>query len=116
MNTSSGNAQAQNEAGSVVQVIAGKFNALIVAKYLGMDIAYFNRLNPRFDAVLAGNNTFELRLPSDKMELFNAKRYQMLQESVQQMMRFYGTGNGEEQYPNVSELPAMKKTSPKKKN
>lgn len=115
-NVASGNSQAENAAGSVTQQIAGKFNALIVAKYLSMDITYFNRLNPGFDAVLAGNNTFALRLPSDKMELFNAKRYQMLHESVQQMMRFYGTGNTEEQYPNVSELPAMKKTNPKKKN
>ena len=105
-----------NQAGTTSEWIAGKYNSLIMAKFLGMDITYFNQLNPRFDAILAGNNTYELKLPPDKMNVFQAKRYPILQESVQQMMRFYGEGNLQEQYPSVSELPEFKKPAPKKKN
>ncbi|MFN4286533.1 MAG: lytic transglycosylase domain-containing protein [Lacibacter sp.] len=98
-----------------VQTIAGKFSSVVVAKNLLMDLLYFNQLNPNFDAILAGNNTFELRLPRDKMELFNKNRYHILSESVQLLMRFYGEEGMKEIYPKVSELPEPKKLAPHKK-
>jgi membrane-bound lytic murein transglycosylase D len=99
-----------------VQVIAGKFSSVVMAKNLMVDLLYFNQLNPNFDAVLAGNNTFSLRLPKEKMQLFNSNRYAILSESIQLLMRFYGEDGMKDIYPKVSELPEVKKKPvPKKK-
>jgi membrane-bound lytic murein transglycosylase D len=98
-----------------VQAIAGKFSSVIMAKNLVMDLTLFNQLNPNFDGVLAGNYTFDLRLPKDKMQLFNANRYNILSESVQLLMRFYGDEGMKDIYPKVSELPEVKKKVVKRK-
>ncbi|HLK28683.1 MAG TPA: lytic transglycosylase domain-containing protein [Puia sp.] len=67
--------------------ISGKYCSGIIAKYILMDIAEFNRYNPDFDKVMASaNNTYDLKLPADKMDLFIANKYQILNESVQQLL------------------------------
>lgn len=66
--------------------ISGKYNSLIIAKNLILDINEFNRLNPSFDAVLANGDEYELRLPSDKMDLFVANKYPILNECVQLLL------------------------------
>lgn len=98
-----------------VQAIAGKFSSVVMAKDLMIDLMYFNQLNPNFDAVLAGNNTFNLRLPKEKMLVFNTNRYNILSESVQLLMRFYGDQGIKDIYPKVSELPEIKKKPAVKK-
>jgi membrane-bound lytic murein transglycosylase D len=98
-----------------VQEIAGKFNSVVMAKNLVMDLYYFNQLNPKFDEVLSGNNVFTLRLPKEKMNVFNANRYTILNESVQLLLRFYGAEDKKDTYPSVSELPELKKKPVKKK-
>jgi membrane-bound lytic murein transglycosylase D len=98
-----------------VQEIAGKFSSVVMSKNLVMDLYYFSTLNPKFDEVLSGNNTFTLRLPKDKMAMFNANRYNILSESVQLLMRFYGEEGLKDVYPKVSELPELKKKPVKKK-
>jgi membrane-bound lytic murein transglycosylase D len=92
-----------------VQAIVGKFSSVVMAKNLVIDLLRFNELNPNFDAVLAGNQAFDLRLPKDKMQQFNANRYNILNESIQLLMRFYGEDGMKDIYPKVSELPEMKK-------
>lgn len=66
--------------------ISGKYNSVIIAKNIMMDIAAFNRYNPQFDALLNTNGQFELILPSDKMQLFLANKYQILNECVQMLL------------------------------
>jgi len=67
--------------------ISGKYHSSIIAKYVVMDDAEFARYNPEFDKVMAStNNTYELKLPADKMELFVANKYQILNESVQLLL------------------------------
>ncbi len=67
--------------------ISGKYCSIIIAKYILMDIDEFNRYNPDFDKVMASaNNTYDLQLPSDKMDLFAANKYQILNESVQLLL------------------------------
>jgi len=67
--------------------ISGKYHSAIIAKYTLMDIPEFNRFNPLFDKLIAGHeNSYELKLPSDKMDLFNANKYQILNESVQLLL------------------------------
>jgi membrane-bound lytic murein transglycosylase D len=64
--------------------ISGKYFSSIIAKYILMDMDEFNRYNPDFDKVMASaNNTYDLQLPADKMDLFAANKYQILNESVQ---------------------------------
>lgn len=66
--------------------ISGKFNSLIIAKNLSMDIASFNHFNPDFDVVLSSSGNYELRLPPDKMEVFVANKYTILNECVQVLL------------------------------
>jgi membrane-bound lytic murein transglycosylase D len=66
--------------------VSGKYYAAIIAKYTSMDVDDFNRYNPDFDKVMASpNNTYELRLPEDKVDLFAANKYEILNESVQSL-------------------------------
>jgi membrane-bound lytic murein transglycosylase D len=66
--------------------ISGKYNSLIIAKNIVMDIALFNRYNPNFDDTLSSSGNFNLRLPSDKMQLFITKKYPILNESLQALL------------------------------
>jgi membrane-bound lytic murein transglycosylase D len=67
--------------------ISGKYYGSVIAKYIMMDAAVFNRYNPDFDKVMASsNNTYDLKLPEDKVDLFAANKYQILNESVQSML------------------------------
>ena len=51
-----------------------------------MDIVQFNHYNPVFDATMATKGNFDLRLPPEKMQLFTANKYQILNESVQVLL------------------------------
>lgn len=66
--------------------IVGKYNAGAVAKYLSMNIAEFNKLNPAFDKILSDGKFYNIRLPMDKMAIFEDKRQFILQESVQKAL------------------------------
>lgn len=66
--------------------ISGKYNSVIIAKNLVMDINEFNRLNPALDASLAAGNDYNLRLTPNKMDLFVANKYAILNECVQGLL------------------------------
>ena len=76
------------ELGSAKTVtISGKYHSAVIAKNILMDVLEFNRYNPHLDKLIASpQNTYELKLPTDKMELFTANKYQILYESVQQLL------------------------------
>ncbi len=63
--------------------ISGKYNSIVISKHLAMDITEFNRLNPNFDHQIALSGNYDLRLPSEKLDLFLAKKYSILNESIQ---------------------------------
>lgn len=64
--------------------VTGKYHSSVIARYTLLDPATFNRYNPDFDKVMAStNNSYELKLPADKMDLFTANKYEILTESVQ---------------------------------
>ena len=65
------------------QTIAGKYNSVIIAKNITMDIVSFNKYNPLFDNQIGSNGKYELILPEDKMQLFLSMKYQILNECVQ---------------------------------
>lgn len=66
--------------------VSGKYNSLVIAKNLSMDIVMFNQLNPDFDLLMSSEGNFEMRLPPEKMQLFVANKYQILNECVQVML------------------------------
>lgn len=69
------------------QTISGKYHSMVIAKNIIMNIADFNRYNPDFDKVMASaNSSYEIKLPADKLELFNANKYQILNESIQLLL------------------------------
>lgn len=71
---------------AATQTVSGKFNSLIIAKNLSMDIMQFNRYNPQFDDMIANNGNYDLRLPADKMQVFSANKYNILNECVQVLL------------------------------
>ena len=71
---------------SKMQSISGKYNSVIISKNILMDIASFNRYNPDFDKQIAVRGSFDLRLPGDKMDVFNAKKFQILEESIKLLL------------------------------
>ena len=91
------------------QSITGKFNSLVISKNLSMDIVTFNRYNPDFDNTVSINGNYDLRLPSDKMQLFLANKYVILNECVQLLL-----GDNPEPPPNQSTTYPKPKNSKKK--
>jgi len=63
--------------------IQGRYNSTIMAKYLQMDEGLLNRLNPKLDDTLDNGSAYNLRLPSDKMDLFQQTKSTILKESVE---------------------------------
>jgi membrane-bound lytic murein transglycosylase D len=72
--------------GLEVLPISGKYNAVIIAKNIEMDIVLFNRYNPNFDDTMSTLGNFNLKLPIAKMQLFLAKKYPILNESLQALL------------------------------
>ena len=81
------------------QTVTGKFNSVIIAKSISMDILGFNRFNPLFDSQIASNGKYELILPADKMQLFLANKYQILNECVQMLLGDADVPNNTTVYP-----------------
>jgi membrane-bound lytic murein transglycosylase D len=75
------------EAGAKTIHVSGKYYSTVISKYVLMDASDFNRYNPDFDKVMASaNNSYDLKLPADKMDLFVSNKYQILDESVQRLL------------------------------
>ncbi len=66
--------------------IEGKYNSVVIANNLMMDIAAFNKLNPDIDNVLAKGNTYSLHIPADKLLLFQSKKTDILKQSVELLL------------------------------
>lgn len=76
------------EANTKTLTVSGKYNAAVIAKYVLMDMDAFNRYNPDFDKVMASeHNSYDLKLPGSKMDLFISSKYQILNDSVQEMLK-----------------------------
>ncbi len=71
---------------AATQSISGKYNSAVITKNLSMDIVLFNRYNPDFDNIMSMNGNYDLRLPADKMQLFLANKYVILNECVQLLL------------------------------
>jgi membrane-bound lytic murein transglycosylase D len=72
---------------SIVYSITGRFNSAVILKYIDLDKASFDRYNPGFDNKIAQEAKYELRLPTIKMNIFIEKRYEILDESMQLLLK-----------------------------
>jgi membrane-bound lytic murein transglycosylase D len=72
---------AEEMAQSELVEISGRYNSLIVASALVIDILQFNKWNPGFDKTLSEGKKYSMRLPKDKLAIFSAKKNQLLMES-----------------------------------
>ena len=92
-------------------IFTNEFTLYAILKNLLMDIVTFNRYNPDFDNMMSINGNYDLRLPSDKMQLFLANKYVILNECVQLLL-----GDNPEPPPNQSTIyPSQKKSKRKSK-
>lgn len=67
--------------------ISGKYRAVVIAKYVNMDMPEFVRYNPDFDKIMdSSENSYDLKLPAGQMEKFIANKYPILNESVQLLL------------------------------
>lgn len=81
----------QNTDASIgVVTISGKYAAIAIADGTQLNLAEFNRLNPNFDKAISANGSYELRLPNEKMNLFEANKSQILEQSIQLMLTVAG--------------------------
>ena len=66
--------------------VSGRFIASVIAKNLDIEMKDFNHYNPGFDNMLASGASYELRFPTNKMDLFITNKYIILNECVQQLL------------------------------
>ncbi len=78
-------------AGSTAYNISGRFNSTVILKYIDLDKATFDRYNPGFDNKISLEGKYELRLPTAKMNIFVAKRYEILDESLKLLLNATGS-------------------------
>lgn len=69
-----------------VTEVTGRYNSVIVANNLLMDINQFNKWNPGFDKALAEGQKYPLRLQKDRLGIFEARKNQILLASVRLLL------------------------------
>jgi membrane-bound lytic murein transglycosylase D len=67
--------------------IKGRYSAKIIAAFVSYPLEKFMYLNPQFEKVLASGKSFELKLPKDKIEIFEAHKNEILQASIQSLYK-----------------------------
>ena len=71
---------------TTIIAIKGRYNSRIVIKFLDLDLAQFTKWNPVFDKTLAVGESYNLRLQKDKLALFEAKKNEILSESIRLLL------------------------------
>lgn len=74
---------------STVINITGRYQSLVIANELNLDIQQFNKWNPGFEKTLATGKEYSMRLPKDKAGLFEAKKQQLLAASLRALLQNY---------------------------
>ncbi len=73
---------AEELAASALVEVSGRFNSLVVANELQINIQQFNTWNPGFDKALAAGEKYAMRISKEKEAIFLAKKNQLLLASV----------------------------------
>ena len=83
--SNSNNAGVENENNASISIY-GKYNSVVIANKMMIDITEFNTLNPDIDKKLSAGEIYSLTIPVDKVELFQSKKLEILKESVQLLL------------------------------
>lgn len=67
--------------------IKGSYLAKMIYDEIGMESSVFNRYNPQFDHKLSEIGFYPLRLPQEKMKIFQEKKQEILKKSVRSWMQ-----------------------------
>ncbi len=74
------------EADLEMLTVSGRYNSLVIAQFIRMDIFEFNKYNPGFDKQLSTAGSYNIKLPADKLLLFQAYKPQILEQSMRLML------------------------------
>lgn len=87
--------------------ISGKYRLEAIAKKLDIELAEMNRLNPDFAKTMAGpDNSYDLRVPKEKMKLFMSEKQEILKESVQMTLDDKAVATDRAKFPAPAKIPA----------
>ena len=67
--------------------VTGRYQALIIANELSLDIQQFNRWNPGFEKALSAGKPYQMRLPKDKLPVFETKKQALLAASLRALLQ-----------------------------
>jgi membrane-bound lytic murein transglycosylase D len=87
---------------TLLQTVTGKYNSKVIARAIEMDHVLFTQLNPGFDSKVS-SDSYGMRLPEDKMKLFNEKKMEILDASVQ--LKLSGESETAINYPKEVKIP-----------
>jgi membrane-bound lytic murein transglycosylase D len=66
--------------------VSGRYLSVVITDFLLMDLVQFKKWNPGFDKILAEGKKYQLRLSSDRVTIFQAKKGEILLESIRTLL------------------------------
>jgi membrane-bound lytic murein transglycosylase D len=95
--------------------ISGKYRLDAIAKKLNMELSDLEHLNPDFAKMMSGpENSYDLRIPKDKMKEFQAEKEEILKESLQMMLDDKATAFDKSRFPAPAKVAAPAEAKAKK--
>jgi membrane-bound lytic murein transglycosylase D len=95
--------------------ISGKYRLDAIAKKLNMEMAELEHLNPDFAKMMASpENSYDLRIPKEKMKEFQVEKEEILKESLQMMLDDKATGVDKSRFPAPAKMAAPAEARTKK--
>jgi membrane-bound lytic murein transglycosylase D len=95
--------------------ISGKYRMEAIAKRLNMEKADLDHLNPNFERTMAGPaNSYDLRVPKEKMQAFQTEKEEILKESIQMMLDDKVMGVDKSKFPPPAKLAVMPEAKAKR--
>lgn len=95
--------------------ISGKYRLDAIAKKLNMEMAELEHLNPDFARMMASpENSYDLRIPKEKMKEFQVEKEEILKESLQMMLDDKATGVDKSRFPAPAKMAAPAEARTKK--
>lgn len=86
--------------------ISGKYRLEAIAKKLDISLNEMNRLNPDFAKTMAGpDNSYDLRVPKEKMKEFMSEKDEILKESVQMTLDDKAVATDRSKFPPPARIP-----------
>jgi membrane-bound lytic murein transglycosylase D len=71
---------------TVVTEVNGRYNSSVVANSLLMDVGEFNKWNPGFDKTLAEGQKYLMRVPKDRVTIFQSMKGDILIQSIKYLL------------------------------